>query len=183
MELVLHEGVERFRGLAVFIIVVAALLKHIGNFLVSPALAGPDLPDALQQFIKVIFAKWPTILHQFIVEDKALLDVLFQGLGGPLAEVGGLFGVDPVAYGDDGVEIVMVNAAPHFAAALLANYREFLGSCRLLQFTVRIDVFQVQRDVVSGAVEQFCHAALCQPKGFVLEHHADELLVSTVVVQ
>ena len=100
-----------------------------------------------------------------------------------MAEVGGLFGVDPVAYGDDGVEIVMVNAAPHFAAALLANYREFLGSCRLLQFTVRIDVFQVQRDVVGGAVEQFCHAALCQPKGFVLEHHADELLVSTVVVQ
>ena len=100
-----------------------------------------------------------------------------------MAEVGGLFGVDPVAYGDDGVEIVMVNAAPHFAAALLANYREFLGSCRLLQFTVRIDVFQVQRDVVSGAVEQFCHAALCQPKGFVLEHHADELLVSTIVVQ
>ena len=57
MQLVLHEGVECFRGLAVFVIVVAALLKHIGNFLVSPALAGPDLPDAFQQFIKVIFAK------------------------------------------------------------------------------------------------------------------------------
>ena len=47
VQLVLHEGIERFRGFAVFVVVVAALLKHIGNFLVSSTLAGADFPDAL----------------------------------------------------------------------------------------------------------------------------------------
>ena len=122
VQLVLDEGVEGFRCLAVFVVVIAALFKHIRNFLIGPPLAGTNFPNPFQQLIKVILAKGAAVLHHLIIENKAFLNVLFQRFRRPLAESGGLFGVDTVAYGDNGIEVVVVNAALHIAVALSANH-------------------------------------------------------------
>ena len=107
----MDEGVEGLGGVAVFVIVVAALLKDVRDLLIGPALAGPDLPDTLQQLVEIVPAEGAAVLHQLVVEDEALLDVLFQRFGSPLAEAGGLFGVDPVAHCNDGVQVVVVQGA------------------------------------------------------------------------
>ena len=96
------------RSLAVFVVVVAALLEHVRNLLIGVALAGADLPDALQQFVEVVPTKGAAVLHQLVVEDKTLLDVLAQRPGGPLAEARRFFGVDTAAYSDDRVEMIEV---------------------------------------------------------------------------
>ena len=63
VQLVLDEGVEGFRCLAVFVVVIAALFKHIRNFLIGPPLAGTNFPNPFQQLIKVILAKGAAVLH------------------------------------------------------------------------------------------------------------------------
>ena len=125
MQLVLHEGIKGFCGLTVFVVVIAALLEHVGDLLIGSALAGADLPDALQQLIEVILAEGAAILHHFVVEDEALLDVLFERFRRPLTEAGGLFGVDPVAHGNDGVEIVVLGL---IVLPICGSCRDFLGN-------------------------------------------------------
>ena len=144
VELVLDEGVEGPGGLAVFIIVIATLLEHIGDLLIGPALAGPDLPDALQQLVEVVPAEGAAVFQHLIVEDEALLDVFLQRFGGPLAEPGGLLGVHPIAHGDDGVQVVVLQGAADLPGALLTNHRDFLGSCLRRQLLLSVDVFQMQ---------------------------------------
>ena len=141
MELVLYKGVKGAGGVAVFVVVAAALLKDIGNLLIGAALAGADLPNALEQLVEVIFSEGTAVFQHFVVEHKALLDVLPQRLGRPLAEPGGLLGVHPVAHGDDGVQIVVLQLPADFPISLFANHREFLGSCLRGQFFLCIDVF------------------------------------------
>ena len=48
--------------------------------------------------------------------------------GGPDAEVGGFFGVDAVADGDDGVEVIEVDFTSDLAIPFLANYSIFSNS-------------------------------------------------------
>ena len=109
VQLVLHEGIKILGRLTILVIVIAALLKHIGNLLVGAALAGADLADALEQFIKVVPTKGLTVFEHIIVEYKAFLDVLFERLGCPLAKAGGFLGVDPIAHGDNGIKIVVIH--------------------------------------------------------------------------
>ena len=51
------------------------------------------------------------------------------------------------------------------------NYREILGSCLAGQFTDRIDVFQMQTDIIHTASKQFRHLTLRQPDGLVFHAH------------
>ena len=129
VQLVLHKGIKILGRLTILVIVIAALLKHIGNLLVGAALAGADLTDALEQFIKVVPTKGLAVFEHVIVEYKAFLDVLFECLGCPLAEAGGFLGVDPIAHGDNGIKIIVVQRTAHLSGTLLTNYRNFLGSC------------------------------------------------------
>ena len=63
-----------------------------------------DVPDAGQQFIEVVARRRP--LEPLIVQGEALDEVLAQALRGPDAELGAAMGLDPVADGDDDVEVV-----------------------------------------------------------------------------
>ena len=183
MELVLNEGVESACGLAVLVVVVAALLENIRNFLIGPALTGSNLPDTLQQFIEVVPSEGPAVLHQLVVEHKALGDVLFQCFSGPLAEAGGLLGIDPVAYGDDGVQIVKVYHTPDAAPAFILNCFYFGNSCGPVKFFLFIDILQMLTDGRRFDIEQFRHCFLRQPEGFISKHNADKFLLSAVVVE
>src|SRR5690606_22149359 len=57
--------------------------------------------------------------------------------------------------------------ASNLAATLDLNYRGFLGSCLAGEFTVPVDVLQVQADVVGADVEELRHFALAEPDGVV----------------
>ena len=108
MQLILHEGIEGLCRLTIFVVIIAALLEDIGYFLIGAALAGANFPDALQQLVEVILAEGAAILHQLVVEDEALLDVLFERLRRPLTEACGLLGVHAVTHGDDSVEVIKI---------------------------------------------------------------------------
>lgn len=53
------------------------------------------------------------------------------------------------------------------------NYREILGSCFLGQFAALVNVFQMQGDVVCGAIKQLRRGLLRQLDGFVPHNGVD----------
>ncbi len=55
-------------------------------------------------------------------------------IGVPLAELCGTDGVDTIAHGNDCIEVVELRVASHLSRTFLLNYRDFLGSCLLVQF-------------------------------------------------
>lgn len=77
----------------------------------------------------------------------------------------------------------MLQGAADLPGALLTNHRDFLGSCGRIQLFFGVDVFQVQGDVVGGSVKQLRHAALGEPEGLVLKHHADKFFLPAVFIE
>ena len=69
--------------------------------------------------------------------------------------------------------VVKLCAADHVAAAFFLNYREILGSCFLGQFAALVNVFQMQGDVVCGAIKQLRRGLLRQLDGFVPHNGVD----------
>ena len=63
-----------------------------------------------------------------------------------LAELCGTDGVDAIAHGDDDVKLIEQRVAPNLSHTFQLNYRDFLGSCLLVQFICVIDVLQMQSD-------------------------------------
>ena len=63
MELILHKRIEGLCRLTIFVVIIAALLEDIRDFLIGPALAGTDLPDALQQLVKVVLTERTAVFH------------------------------------------------------------------------------------------------------------------------
>ena len=82
-EFVLHRFVKRLGQFGFWIVIRAAFGVDTGDFLIKPPLAGPDFADALQQFVKVIFAETFALLQAFIIEYKTFDNKLFERLGSP----------------------------------------------------------------------------------------------------
>lgn len=61
--------------------------------------------------------------------------------------------VDAVADRNGGVKIVERQRSLDLALAFALNYREMLGSCRLLQFTFPVDIPKVEADGVRVPAE------------------------------
>ena len=102
-----------------------------------------------------------------IIYDIATQGELANDIGTPLAELSGADGVDTITHGDDGVKIIEQRVAPNLPRTFLLNYRDFLGSCLLVQFIRIIYVLQMQTDVVSGTVKKLCHSLLRSPHCFI----------------
>ena len=91
-----------------------------------------NLPDQRQRLLELFQA--------FCIYGISLDQMIPQHLGCPDAELRAAFGIYPVTYGDNHVEVVKFHPAPDTAAAFPLNYREILGSCRIFQFTFLVDV-------------------------------------------
>lgn len=65
----------------------------------------------------------------------------------------------------------MLDATTNLTLALLANYREILGSSIFLKLTLCKDILQVQTDIVGGGIEQGRHLVLVQPDSFPIKRH------------
>lgn len=78
MELVLHRGKKLFRNGAVHIIVCTALRVDVRNLLIKAAFAGANITDALQLFLKIVFAEevfrltQPCVIHHITLDDEVL---------------------------------------------------------------------------------------------------------------
>ena len=88
-------------------------------------------------------------------------------IGAPLAELCGTDGVNSIAHRNDCIKVVEQRVAPNLSRTFLLNYRDFLGSCLLVQFIRVIYVLQMQTDVVSGTIEKHSHGLLRSPHCFI----------------
>ena len=151
--------------------VVHASCVNIEDLLVKPPLRRPDVPDALQQLVKVVLlALARRILQPLIVEDKALYDVFPQQSGGPDAETGGQRAFHSVAHGNSSVEIVETGRV---GLAIGGSSKEILYYRIVNQFPLGKNDFQMLPDVLLRRLKQFGHVLLRQPDRFTLKPHVD----------
>ena len=112
------------------------------------------------------------ILQSLVVEHEPLDDVLAKALRCPHPELRGDPRLDPVADGDDRVEVVEIERALHIPLALAANRQAFLVSCGGVQLAFLVDVLKMKADVLLGRVKQRGHQLLREPDRFALEAHS-----------
>ena len=74
----------------------------VGDFLVEAPLACSDFLNLGDQVVEIILIEDLSVDKPGLVEHIPLLRERLQYLGGPLTELCGPLGVDPVAHGDDG---------------------------------------------------------------------------------
>lgn len=91
--------------------------------------------------LKIVLTYERTILHALLVYDIAPERELPDNIGTPLAELCGTDGVDSITHGDDGIEVIEQRVAPNLSRTFLLNYRDFLGSCFLVQFICVITAY------------------------------------------
>ena len=71
MKLIL-DRCEKFFGQWGVLVVVGCQCIDVGNFLIEPAFAGPDLPNAFKQFIEVVLAKYRLALLEPVVNPARI---------------------------------------------------------------------------------------------------------------
>src|ERR1700743_512325 len=90
----------------IIFVIDTALLIDIGYFKIQTPFAGADLPDALQQFIKVILAEVFTLFQPFIIQHKTFNNKLFKRFGGPYPALGCLETIYPVTDCDYSIKVI-----------------------------------------------------------------------------
>ena len=101
-----------------------------------------------------------------LVDGVAFDEMVAQHPRRPLAELGAAPGFDPVAYGDDDVEVI-VGGIVEFAVR--GSYSEIPNNWSLLQFTFLENILEVFIDGRDGFREQFRHLFLRQPDRLMVE--------------
>ena len=105
VEFILHGFEEGKRGVCLRIIVNGEAVD-VAYLLVEAFLRCPNVPDTFEQFVEVIGTDTPAFLQPDVVQNKTLDQVLTQPFGRPYAELGAPVGTDPVADGEDHIEVV-----------------------------------------------------------------------------
>lgn len=151
----------------IFVVVHAAFRKNVRDLLPDAALAGPDGTDTFQQFPEIVLAEGRlSLLEPVVVQNEALEHELLQHAGRPDPKLRGTPGIDPVANGNDGVQIVELCQVDF---SIRGSCRDFFGNCLLGQFTGGKDVFEVNRNIIRATAEQLAHGFLCEPNRFIFD--------------
>ena len=183
VQVILNDFVEELSFLAVAPIIAAALLEDIGDLLVGTALARPYLPDPFQQLIEIVLPESAAVFELGIINDEALDDEFPQRRRGPDAEVGGLERIDPIAYGDCCIEVVVFDLTPDLAPALALNDFHFGNSCAGREFTTFVDVFEVLADCRRLDPEEIGHDFLGEPEIIPGEKDIDRHFAVSCLIQ
>ena len=119
--LVLHRGIEAFRGGGSTVVVDSSGIQ-VGDLLIELALAGADLSDTLQLFLEVLVGQIGALLEPFVVHDPAANGVLRCDLIDPFAELNGALGVDLEADRDDHLQGIVLDSV---RLAVCGSYPKF----------------------------------------------------------
>jgi hypothetical protein len=164
---------ERLRHRRRRVVVDAALLVDVGNLQVEPPLARPNLADAIEQLVEVVFPKPLVQLESLIVKHKPLDDKFPQRPRRPNAKLRRLRAVDAVADRDDGVEVVEVDFAGNLPFSLGLNSPDFPESCPFRQLARLVNVAQMLTYRPHIDPKQLRNLLLIQPKSLRLIQHLD----------
>ncbi len=104
MHLVLHR-LEKLQADLLRRVVINAGRVDVRDLLVKPPLGGADVLNPPRQFLEII-KRLVRILQPLVVEYESLDDVFPQPLRSPNAELRGHARFDPIADGNDSLEIV-----------------------------------------------------------------------------
>jgi hypothetical protein len=121
VHLVLHPREELLGDRRVLVVIHGGGID-VGDFLVKSPLRKADLADFLQQALEIILAEERAVFHALAVHHVTAQRVVPQHSGGPLAEGSGALRVHPVADGNDGIEVVVLDLALHLPLALGLNH-------------------------------------------------------------
>ena len=163
------DGFEEHLCCLALAVIVHGQGKDFLHLLIQPLFAGPDVTDALKQFIKVIRSKLLRITQPLVIQGKALLQILRQDSAGPSAEMNAHIAAHTVADCKDHIKVIVVALSCNFSVAFRLNCSEFPNSCRLLQFSILVDVSDMLTDRGFGNLIQLGHALLGHPDCLVFK--------------
>ena len=75
--------------------------------------------------LKIVLTYERAVLHTLLVYDIAPERELPDNIGTPLAELSGTDGVDTIAHGDDGIEVIEQRVAPNLSRTFLFELPRF----------------------------------------------------------
>ena len=90
-----------------------------------------------------------------------------QGLRCPDSKLRGLIAIHPIADRDDGIQVIEIDLAPHFATTPLTNCFHFGNSSFFGEFSRLKDILQVLIDRRHAHSEQLRQSSLRHPKIFI----------------
>ncbi len=82
--------------------------------------------------LKIALTYERAVLHTLLVYDVATQGELPDDIGAPLAELSGTDGVDTIAHGNDGIEVIELLSRT--SLTFLWSCRVFLGNCIFNKF-------------------------------------------------
>src|SRR5262249_35201068 len=115
----------------------------VADFLIEPPFRKPNIADAFQQLVEVVFPETPPFFQPLVVQSESLDDVFTEALGRPLPELRATMRTHPVADRDDDIEVVVIHLALNLTIPFCLNYPEFPDSCLPRQFALLIDVLDM----------------------------------------
>lgn len=108
-----------------------------------------------------------TLLREFaetaLIDGNAVYDVVFEDFCGPDAKIGGFAGIDAVADGDDGVEVVGFDGAGDLAVALGLNLFQNGTSSSFFKFAFLENMFEMFGNCLYADIEEFGDLGLGGP--------------------
>ena len=133
-----------------------------------------------EKYLKALFVQHdrkPLFVHDLLRLNRGMQD-LYPALADIEAECERLtpFGTVtryPVADGENGVEIVVIDVPGYFPLAFGTNYPEFPDSCRGVEFILRVDVLQVLVDCSNISIVELSDQRLTEPDTLLFESTFD----------
>src|SRR3989338_2636273 len=92
------------------------------------------------KLIKISSAKTRAMLHPINIQSITLMNIIFQNSCRPLTKLRSPLGAYSITNGNNGLKIMKSDLPGNFSFALFLNYREFLGSCFLINFIFLINI-------------------------------------------
>ena len=168
MHLVLHR-LEKHLGQLRIAVVVDAGGVDVGDLLVEEPLAGANVPDARQQFVEIVLPQRPSGLDALVVEREPLDQQLAEPCRGPLAELGAAQRADPVANGQNHLQVVVLEAALDLPVPLLVELVSNPYKLPPDQLSILVNASNMDGYILRCGLKQVCHLALGEPDGLPVQ--------------
>ncbi len=168
MHLVLHGGKKLARRIGSRGVIVTGGVD-VEHFLPKHFFAAADIAYAPQQLFKV--TSIVAALEALVIQQKALLQIAFQGLAGPAPKLRATVRAHPVADVQNGFQVVVINQPLHAALAFRGNYYGLSNSSISIKFAIFVDNSHMPINGGDADLIQLRQLLLRQPERAVDQTH------------